>query len=159
MANDLFLASLNLFYDPKGPALVCTTCKCALAVSGFQITSHLWNKHQICIESRRAITPLIRSLQIPSPTDISPRPDQSLRHPHLTVYRGYACVTCNSRTINLDTMTRHVLSCRPSIHRPSRRRRNPDNLYEDVLLQSWGSGPSRRYWIVQPVVQDTGRDT
>ncbi|KFZ18624.1 hypothetical protein V501_01110 [Pseudogymnoascus sp. VKM F-4519 (FW-2642)] len=44
-------------------------------------------------------------------------------------------------------MTRHVASCQPP-RAPSKRKRNPDDLYQDVLLQSWGSGASRKYWIV-----------
>jgi hypothetical protein len=43
-------------------------------------------------------------------------------------------------------MTRHVSSCCPP-YPPSRRRRNPDTLYRDVLLQTWVSG-ARKYWIV-----------
>ena len=31
----------------------------------------------------------------------------------------------------------------------SGRRQNPDGLYQDVLLQSWVSGASRKYWIVR----------
>ncbi|OBT42125.1 hypothetical protein VE00_08325 [Pseudogymnoascus sp. WSF 3629] len=44
-------------------------------------------------------------------------------------------------------MTRHVASCQPP-RATSKRRRNPDDLYQDVLLQSWGSGACRKYWIV-----------
>jgi hypothetical protein len=51
-------------------------------------TSHLWEKHQICPESRRDITPFIRSLDIPNPIDIRCRPDDSLSHPHLEAYHG-----------------------------------------------------------------------
>ena len=149
MADYSLLTALNLVFDPDGPALICTTCQYALSVSGSQVTSHLWNKHKIRLESRRALTPLIRSLQIPNPVDIPLRPDESPIHPHLELYRGYACVTCKDRTINLDLITRHVLSCCPPPHAAtSSRRRNPDDLYQDVLLQTWGTGALRRYWIV-----------
>jgi hypothetical protein len=144
------LTDVNLVYDPQGPVLICKTCGYALAVSRSQVTSHLWEKHQISPESRRNITSLIRSLQIPDPTGIPLRPDQSLSHPYLKVCRGYACHTCDSRTINLDTITRHVSSCRPQPL--SRRRKNPDDLYQDVFLQSWVSGASRKYWIVRQAV-------
>jgi hypothetical protein len=112
-----------------------------LAVSRSQVTSHLWEKHQISPESRRNITSLIRSLQIPDPTGIPLRPNQSLSHPYLKVYRGYACHTCDSRIINLDTITCHVSSCRPQPL--SRRRKNPDDLAAD---SSSGPciGPMRR---------------
>ncbi|KFZ16922.1 hypothetical protein V502_04827 [Pseudogymnoascus sp. VKM F-4520 (FW-2644)] len=144
------LTAVNLVYDPQGPVLICKACGFALAVSRSQVTSHLWEKHQISSESRQNITSVIRSLQIPNPTGISLRPDQSLSHPYLKVYRGYACHTCDTRTINLDTITRHVSSCRPQPL--SRHRKNPDRLYQDVLLQSWVSGASRKYWIVRQVV-------
>jgi hypothetical protein len=149
MADYSLLTAVNLVFDPDGPALICKACQYALAVSGSQVTSHLWNKHQIRPESRRDITPLIRSLKIPNPTDIRLRPDKSLVHPHLEVYRGYACLTCKYRTINLETMTRHVSSCCPPPRAPSTRRRNPDDLYQDVQLQTWASGASRKYWIVR----------
>ena len=88
MTDYLSLTSVNLVYDPQGPALICKTCQYALAVSKSQATSHLWEKHQICPGSRRDITPLIRSLDIPNPIDIRCRPDDSLAHLHLEVYHG-----------------------------------------------------------------------
>jgi hypothetical protein len=94
MADYSLLTALNLVFDPDGPALICTTCQYALSVSGSQVTSHLWNKHKISLEPRRALTPLIRSLQIPNPADIPLWPDESPIYPHLELYRGYACVTC-----------------------------------------------------------------
>lgn len=148
MADYPLLTAVNLVFDPDGPALICKTCQYALAVSGSQVTSHLWNKHQICAESRRDITPLIRSLRIPSPTTIRLRPNKSLAHPHLEIYRGYACLTCKYATINLEAMSRHVSSCYSLPHAPSTRRRSPDDLYQDVLLQAWVSGASRKYWTV-----------
>ncbi|KFY47387.1 hypothetical protein V494_00012 [Pseudogymnoascus sp. VKM F-4513 (FW-928)] len=45
-------------------------------------------------------------------------------------------------------MTRHVSSCCPRRHTSSTRRRNPDDLYQDVQLQTWATGSSRKYWIV-----------
>ncbi|KAH9203751.1 hypothetical protein DL95DRAFT_320797, partial [Leptodontidium sp. 2 PMI_412] len=54
---------------------------------------------------------LIRSLKIPNPTNIRLRSDKSLIHLHLEVYRGYTCLTCKYRIINLETITRHVSSC------------------------------------------------
>ena len=148
MADYALLMAVNLVFDPQGPALICKTCRYALAVSRSQVTSHLWEKHQICQEFRRAINPLIRCLQIPNPNDIPLRPGQSLAHPHLEVYRGYACHTCKYRTINLDRMTPHVSSCCAPPRVSSKRRLNLDDLYQDVLLQSWASRASRKYWIV-----------
>jgi hypothetical protein len=104
------LTAVNLVYDPQGPALICKTCQYAMAVSKSQATSHLWEKHRICPEFRRDITPLTRSLDIPNPIDIRCRPDGSLAHPHLELYRGYACLSCKCRNINLETLTRHVSS-------------------------------------------------
>lgn len=77
------LTAMNLVYDPQGLALICKTCQYALAVSKSQVTSHLWEKHRIRLESRRDITPLIRSLDIPNPINIRCRPNGLLAHPHL----------------------------------------------------------------------------
>jgi hypothetical protein len=107
----------------------------------------LWETHRISLESRRDITHLIQSLNIPSPATLPRLPDHSLVHPYLRVYSGYACVSCIYRTINLDKMTRHVSSCYPPPSAPSRRQ-NPDTLYKDMLLQTWVSG-ARKYWIVR----------
>ena len=148
MASDSLLASVNLVFDPRGPALICKTCQYALAVSKSQVTTHLWKKHGILAESRRDVTLLIRSIVIPNPMEIAPRPDESLCHPHLKLFRGYDCVSCQYRSINLDMMTRHVSSCCPGPCLPSRHRRNPDTLYRDVLLQTWVFG-ARKYWTVR----------
>lgn len=147
MASDSLLASVNLVFDPRGPALICKTCQYALAVSKSQVTTHLWKKHGILAESRRDVTLLIRSIVIPNPLEIAPRPDESLCHPHLKLFRGYDCVSCQYRSINLDMMTRHVSSCCPDPLPSSRHRRNPDTLYRDVLLQTWVFG-TRKYWTV-----------
>lgn len=149
MADYPLFTAINLVYDPQGPALICRTCQYASAVSKSQVTSHLWEKHQICSESWQDITPLIRSLRIPNPTGIRLPPDQSLVHPHLEVYRGYACLTCKYRTINLETITCHVSSCFPHPRAPSTCRLDPDDLYQDMLLQTWVSGASCKYWIVR----------
>jgi hypothetical protein len=149
MADYSLLTAVDLVFDPDGPALICKVCQYTLAVSRSQVTSHLWNKHQICPESRQDITPLIRSLKIPNSTNIRLRPDKSLVHPHLEVYRGYACLTCKYRTISLEMMTRHVSPCCPPPRALSTRRRNPDDPYQDVQLQTWATGASRRYWIVR----------
>ena len=138
MASDSLLASVNLVFDPRGPALICKTFQYALAVSKSQVTTHLWKKHKICAESRRDVTLLIRSIVIPNPLEITPRPDQSLCHPHLKLFRGYDCVSCQYRSINLDMMTCHVSSCCPDPCPPSRRRRNPDTLYQGVLVTVQG---------------------
>ena len=148
MASDSLLSSINLVFDPQGPALICKTCQYALAVSKSQVTTHLWKKHGILAGSRRDVTLLIRSFVIPNPAEIAPRADHSLIRPHLKLFHGYACVNCQYRSINLDMMTRHVSSCCPPPNPPSRQRRNPDTLYQDVLLQTWVSG-ARKYWIVR----------
>jgi hypothetical protein len=101
MADYSLLRAVNLAFDPLGPALICQTCRYALAVAGSQVTSHLGGKHQNFPESRRDITRFIRSIQIPHPREIPLRPNDSLIRPHLQVYRGYSCLTCSYRTVNL----------------------------------------------------------
>ena len=57
MASDSLLASVNLVFDPRGPALICKTCQYALAVSKSQVTTHLWKKHGLLVQwlSRRCL--------------------------------------------------------------------------------------------------------
>ena len=69
MADYSWLNTVNLVFD-DGPPLIRKTCQYALAVSEFRVTLHLVNKHQICPESRRDVTQLMRSLKIPNPTRI-----------------------------------------------------------------------------------------
>src|SRR4051794_16268262 len=102
MAEHPLLASVNLTFDLEGQTLICRTCQYALATSRSQVTSHLWEKHHIPSNGRKGLTAYIRSLNLPDPANIAPRPDGSPIHPTLKLHRGYACRTCKYRTINLD---------------------------------------------------------
>ena len=121
MADHSSLTAVNIVYDPQGPALICKSCQYALAVSKSQATSNLWEKHRICPESRRDISPLISSLDIPNPIDIRCRPDGVLARPHLEVYCGYACLSCKHRTINLPPSPRIIYTSSESRWPLSRR--------------------------------------
>jgi hypothetical protein len=46
-----------------------------------------------------------------------------------------------------NNLSRIFLLPRP--HALSTRRRNPDDLYQDVQLQTWATVSSRKYWIVR----------
>jgi hypothetical protein len=140
------LAIVDLVLDIRGSALICKKCEYSLSTTGSQVTSHLREKHQIAPEFRYGLTTYVRSLQLPDPAQLPLRPDGSLPHPHLRVHEGHACDQCEFRTTSLDLMTRHA---REHLRCIQAARSKIDDLFRDVLLQSWVHGSSRQYWIVR----------
>jgi hypothetical protein len=131
--------------DIEGPALICKKCGYALASAGSQVTTHLSGKHQTAPELRNGLTKLIRPLELPDPVELPLSPDDSQPHPHLKVRNGHVCRRCDYRTTSLDLMTRHA---RQHIRRTQATRSAVDDLFYDVLLQTWVHGASRQYWTV-----------
>jgi hypothetical protein len=138
------LAVVNLVLDTEISALVCKKCQyCTHFLPqdvGCRVTTHLREKHQTTPERRYGLTKYVRSLRLPDPAQLPLRPDGSRPHPHLRVYKGYACNRRRYLTISLDLMKRHdrehlvsIQVARPAI----------DDLFQDVLLQSWVHGSSR----------------
>ncbi|KAH7248230.1 hypothetical protein B0J15DRAFT_562411 [Fusarium solani] len=82
------------------------------------------------------------------------RADGSSEHDKLRVYEGFACIHCPFRTISRQLMRRHLSSppddCRfKADHARPRPRRDLDQQFECVYLQTWTTGSTRRYWIIK----------
>jgi hypothetical protein len=63
-AATALLARCGLYVDVESQALICRSCKYALATANSQITTHLNKKHRVSKDLRLA---LMRSLRQPSP--------------------------------------------------------------------------------------------
>ncbi|KAH7227215.1 uncharacterized protein BKA55DRAFT_545827 [Fusarium redolens] len=108
MANNALLDNLQLFFNTSARLLICTreSCKFALSNGPSRITTHLHNKHSISTEARKGLNRLLKSLS-PAPLEpdnTSPRADRSAKHDKLQVYKGFACINCQFRTINIQSM-------------------------------------------------------
>ncbi|PCD22302.1 hypothetical protein AU210_016091 [Fusarium oxysporum f. sp. radicis-cucumerinum] len=152
------LDTLQLFYDTKACLLICTqeSCKFALSNGPSQVVAHLRDKHNIPTEARKGLHRLLKSL---SPKLLDPNKallpaDGSARHDKLQVYEGFACLNCPFRTISIQLMRRHQSSppegCSSGVsHTRSLRRRDLDQQFECVYLQTWTTGSTRKYWIIK----------
>ncbi|KAK2470470.1 hypothetical protein H9L39_18087 [Fusarium oxysporum f. sp. albedinis] len=152
------LDTLQLFYDTEACLLICTqeSCKFALSNSPSQVVAHLRDKHNVPTEARNGLHRLLKSL---SPTLLDPNKaplpaDGSARHDKLQVYEGFACLDCPFRTISIQLMRRHQSSppedCSSGVsHTRAVRRRDLDQQFECVYLQTWTTGSTRKYWIIK----------
>lgn len=158
MHNFHSLTDLGLYVDHKTHALICfrPECECALFVDNSRVTSHLRDKHKIPEEARKGVTKFLKSLspQCANPDQLDPLKDGSSTHEFLRLHDGFACDGCDFRTVSLQSITRHYSD--PSMQEQCtfngvlrRRREDIDTLFRYVYLQTWLSGPARRYWIVE----------
>ena len=141
------LTRCDLHVDGESQALICRRCKYALATASSQVTTHLDRKHGVSKELRKGLTRYLRQhpCAFKDPSSIPPRPHGSTAHPELQIHEGYACRKCEFCTTSLKQLTSHL----SKVHlreRPSKKK--TDDLYDDVFLQTWGDGPTRRYWTV-----------
>ena len=96
-------------------------------------------------------------MNLRNPDQASPREDGSTEIRLLRVYDGYACRLCKFRTTSLQLMKRHYTEpltagqgCPCDTSRaPKRSSTHVDDLIEYVYLQTWKSGPGRKYWLVK----------
>ncbi|KAL5434706.1 hypothetical protein PMIN06_011321 [Paraphaeosphaeria minitans] len=141
------LARCDLYADVENRALICRKCKYALATSGSQVTTHLDKKHYVSKELRKGLTRYLRQhpCGFKDPNAIPIRPNGSPPHPELRVHEGFACRECDFYTTSSKLLTGH-LSTLHLRERASRQRTDP--LYDDVFLQTWSDGPTRKYWTV-----------
>ncbi|KAA8617310.1 DUF3505 domain-containing protein [Pyrenophora tritici-repentis] len=146
-AATALLARCGLHVDVESQALICRSCKYALATANSQITTHLDKKHRVSKVLRLALMRSLRQRlhEFKDPCNLPVRPHRSAPHPELYVHQGYACRECEFYTISLKWMTSHLSKVHLS-ERASKPR--TDDLYDDVFLQTWGSGPTRSYWTV-----------
>src|SRR6187402_299577 len=146
------LSQFQLYADLKEQLLICCHSECgfALSVARSQVTSHLRDKHSVPADLRAGLTHLLKREHpdfFRNPADVARRGDGALIHPKLRVYDGFACRKCQYRTINHGELSRHVSKEHLNGRQTSRSR--IDDLYDDVYLQTWTHGASRKYWIVQ----------
>ncbi|KAH6974818.1 hypothetical protein EDB80DRAFT_659046 [Ilyonectria destructans] len=157
MRNPEYLTNLGLFVDQEAQVLICfrDECEYALCVKGSRVTTHLRDKHNIPEEARKGLTRFLKTLPQPSlrdPDKATPRADGSPEHDLLRVYDGFACSKCGFRTISLQSMRRHFsdpLSSQCPNYVTAQGRRDIDELFEYVFLQTWATGPNREYWIIE----------
>jgi len=102
------LRRLGLVVDSEYRALICVVCGCALSCSGCQVTSHLWEKHQVPKDARTSITSYIHSLRLLDLSRLPPRPNGSPAHTNLKTKRGYACKLCDYLTASEERIGRHL---------------------------------------------------
>jgi hypothetical protein len=141
------LARCHLYVDSKSQALICRNCKYALATASSQVTTHLDRKHGVSKELRKGLTQYLRQhpCAFKDPSSIPLRPHGSTPHPELNIHEGFACRQCEFCTTSLKQLTSHLgkLHLRERASKP-----RTDGLYDDVFLQTWGDGPTRKYWTV-----------
>ena len=77
------LSRLNLYFNSPEPAIICKGCGYAITADKGRVSRHLGEIHQFDKLARRGLNKLIRSLNLPDPKDLCPRPDGSIPHPHL----------------------------------------------------------------------------
>lgn len=88
-----------------------------------------------------------------NPADVPIRQDCSPLHPELHLYDGFACSECTYRTVNNAELRRHISKEHLRGRQASGKRIK--NFYDEVYLQTWTHGASRRYWIVMKDGQRT----
>ncbi|KAF1348298.1 hypothetical protein EJ07DRAFT_141904, partial [Lizonia empirigonia] len=96
---------------------------------------------------RKGLTQYLRQhpCAFKDPSSVPLRPHGSTAHPELNVREGFACRQCEFYTISLKQLTSDLskLHLRERASKP-----RTDGLYDDVFLQTWGDGPTRKYWTV-----------
>ncbi|KAF1346375.1 hypothetical protein EJ07DRAFT_144333, partial [Lizonia empirigonia] len=122
-------------------------CKYALATASSQVTTHLDRKHGVSKELRKGLTQYLRQhpCAFKDPSSVPLRPHGSTAHPELNVHEGFAWRQCEFYTISLKQLTSDLskLHLRERGSKP-----RTDGLYDDVFLQTWGDGPTGKYWTV-----------
>jgi Orsellinic acid/F9775 biosynthesis cluster protein D len=141
-----------LCIDDKEQLLICYRSECgyALAVKHSQVTSHLRDRHQVPESDRRGLTRYLTSIYpkgFRSPTELPPRDDGSDTHPQLHVHDGFSCRECSYYTINYPKLSKHMSKNHLNDRQASRAR--IQDFYDDVYLQTWTNGATRRYWTVR----------
>lgn len=158
------LAQCQLYADLSARVLICRRCRYALATANSQVSIHLRDKHNEPEELRRSLTHHLKyelAYTFQDPAEVALRKNGSPVHPHLHLHDGFACRQCTYHTVNYGELTKHLSKNHLNGRHSSRSR--IDHLYDDVYLQSWTNGSSRRYWtvenygsLIRPVL---GRDT
>ncbi|WKT53721.1 hypothetical protein QSH57_004305 [Fusarium oxysporum f. sp. vasinfectum] len=130
-----FLESLSLWVHPEARLLICfdDNCKHAISPNGSHPTNHLRDKHKISLSRRKGLRKVLATLDLKNPDQAAPLADGSLEDKKLRSYDGFSSKTCPT-TPN----TRGDVAGRQTSRH-----------FEYVYLQTWASGASRAYWIVE----------
>jgi hypothetical protein len=141
------LERCSLFADVESRALICRKCKCAIATTRSQATTHLDKKHNVPKEIRKGLTQYIskHACRFRDPSSLPARSERSIPHPELDIHKGYACRECKFYTTSFKWLTDHI--GKAHIQKRASKSR-ADDLYDDVFLQTWGDGSTRKYWTV-----------
>ncbi|KID81820.1 telomere-associated RecQ helicase [Metarhizium guizhouense ARSEF 977] len=154
--QDQPFTSLKLWIDYDAAALICCydRCRCAISVRASRATSHLRHSHGISTDQKKGLTQQLAAFQLRNPDDIPALEDGSPQHPQLRIYEGFACNQCKFRTTSLQIITKRHFSRGPegyscssatAIRKFAARK---DDFVESVRLQTWITGPGRKYWII-----------
>ncbi|WKT53744.1 Ankyrin repeat [Fusarium oxysporum f. sp. vasinfectum] len=149
-----FLESLSLWVHPEARLLICfdDNCKHAISPNGSHPTNHLRDKHKISLSRRKGLRKVLATLDLKNPDQAAPLADGSLEDKKLWSYDGFSCLHCKYRTINLTLIIQHYSQDLPNYPQHPRRfsrKADIETYFEYVYLQTWASGASRAYWIVE----------
>ncbi|KAJ0121827.1 FAD-binding monooxygenase moxY [Fusarium oxysporum f. sp. albedinis] len=149
-----FLESLSLWVHPEARLLICfdDNCKHAISPNGSHPTNHLRDKHKISLSRRKGLRKVLATLDLKNPDQAAPLPDGSFEDKKLRSYDGFSCLHCKYRTINLTLIIQHYSQDLPNYPQHPRRcsrKADIETYFEYVYLQTWASGASRAYWIVE----------
>jgi hypothetical protein len=88
--------------DVQSQALICRSCKYALATANSQVTSHLDKKRRVSKDLRLELMQSLRHLhKFKDPCNLPVRPHRLAPYLELYVHKGYACRECKFYTISL----------------------------------------------------------
>ncbi|KAL5592628.1 hypothetical protein FOBRF1_013654 [Fusarium oxysporum] len=149
-----FLESLSLWVHPEARLLICfdDNCKHAISPNGSHPTNHLRDKHKISLSRRKGLRKVLATLDLKNPDQAAPLADGSLEDKKLRSYDGFSCLHCKYRTINLTLIIQHYSQDLPNYPQHPRRfsrKADIETYFEYVYLQTWASGASQAYWIVE----------
>jgi hypothetical protein len=153
------LEPLSLYLNSPEPAILCRTCKYALKPSETSntITRHL-SKHNISLLQHKQLADFIRTIRLPDPKSLPPRPDGSPRHPFLADRKGVICSHCGYRTTSTDLFKRHVKKQHQGASRKARKQIalhwERDNGTFGISLQTWTENCSSGFWAIKSLQGD-----
>jgi hypothetical protein len=123
---------------------------------GQTVSKHLWEKHSVPAKDRSGLNALVLELKLPDPNTLPTSQDWSPAHPHLALQAGVVCLQCNYRTTSKDLLQRHL--SKEHGQRSSEENLGRGKIWKEVSLQSWSQNGKRKFWIVEPAVdQDTAQ--
>ncbi|KAH6972614.1 hypothetical protein EDB80DRAFT_628014 [Ilyonectria destructans] len=148
------LQQLSLHLNHPEPAIICIPCGFALKADGERVSRHLGEAHEVAELAQRCLNSLVRSLKLPDPVGLPPRPSNSTPHPQLTLQKGITCKHCGLRSVSRKVMVGHVRKDHRTEIRATARLKGAswirDHVEEGVFFQSWCAKDVRRSWIVRP---------